>query len=76
MIAEALLPDQRRAHVGDRGDPIVVGQLRRRHELHAVTLLVEGAHVQKAEIGAAAAAGAQNPGADGERFDVVQRDVA
>ena len=51
-------------------------ELRGGHELHAMALLVEGPHVQKAEIGAAATAGAQNPGADGKRFDVVQCDVA
>jgi ABC-type nitrate/sulfonate/bicarbonate transport system, permease component len=45
---------------------VVVGELIRRHELHAKALLVEGAHVQKAEIGAAATTGAQHPGADGE----------
>ena len=43
-------------------------KLGRRHELHAMALLVEGAHVQQAEIGAAAAAGAQHPGADGQRI--------
>ena len=75
-VGQALLPDQRRAHVGHGGHPVVVGQLRRRHELHAMALLVEGAHVQQAEIGTAAAAGAQHPGADGQRFDVVESDVA
>ena len=71
-VGQALLADQRRAHVRHGGDPVVVGELGRRHELHAMALLVEGAHVQQPEIGAAAAAGAQHPGADGERFDVVQ----
>ena len=75
-VGQPLLADQRRAHVGHGGDPVVVQKLVRRHELHAMALLVEGAHVQKAEIGAAAAAGAQDPGADGKRFDVIQRDVA
>ena len=75
-VGQALLADQRRAHVRHGGDPVVVGELVRRHELHAMALLVEGAHVQQPEIGAAAAAGAQHPGADGQRFDVVESDVA
>jgi hypothetical protein len=55
-VGQPLLADQRCSHVRYRGDPVVVGELVRRHELHARTLLVEGAHVQKPEIGAAAAA--------------------
>ncbi len=74
-VGEALLPDQRRTHVGNRGDPVVVGQLGRRHELDPVAFLVERPHVEQAEIGAAAAAGAEHPGADGQRFDVVDCDV-
>ena len=75
-VGQSLLADQRRTHVGDGGDPIVVGQLAGWHELHAMALLVERAHVQQTEIGAAAAAGAEHPGADGKRFDVFQSDVA
>jgi hypothetical protein len=76
MIAEALLSHQRRAHVRYRRDPIVVGQFRCRHELHSMALLVESTQIQEAEIGTATAAGAQHPGTHGERFDVVQCNVA
>ena len=37
-VGQPLLADQRRAHVGDDGDPIVVGQIQRRHQLHAIAL--------------------------------------
>ncbi len=75
-VGQPFLADQRRTHVRHRRDPVVVGELLRRHQLHTTALLVEGPHVQQAEIRAAAAAGAQHPGANGQRFDVVERDVA
>jgi len=37
-----------------------------------MAVLVEGTHVQERQIGIAAATGTENPGADGERFDVVE----
>ena len=72
-VGEALLPDQRRAHVGDDRDPVVVGEIERRHQLDPVPLGIKPAHVEEAEIRAAAAAGAEDPGADREAFDVVER---
>ncbi|MBL0966483.1 MAG: hypothetical protein IBJ05_06605, partial [Blastomonas sp.] len=48
---------------------------RPRHELTAVALLGGGAHVEQAEMGTPAPAGAEDPGANGQRFDVVESDV-
>jgi hypothetical protein len=63
-VREAFLPDQWRAHVGDDRDPVVVRQIERRHQRDPMPLGVEPAHVEQPEIGAAAAAGAEDPGAD------------
>jgi len=68
-VGEPLLTDQRRPHVRDDRDPGIVGQLERRHQLDPVPLGIEPAHVEEPEIGAAAAAGAEDPGADRQRFD-------
>ena len=70
-VGEALLPDQRRPHVGDDRDEIVVGEVERRHQLDAVPRGIQPAHVEQTEIRAAAAAGAEDPGADCQRLDVV-----
>src|SRR5262249_1565746 len=75
-VGEALLADQRRAHVGDRRYPVVVSELGRRHQRNAMTFGVEPAHVEKAKVGAASPARAQDPGADGKRFDVVEGKLA
>jgi hypothetical protein len=75
-VGQPLLADQRRAHVGDDTHPIVIGKVGRVHELHAIAFAVEGAHVQQWQVGIAAAAGAEDPGADGQRFDVVGGDIA
>ncbi len=73
-VGEALLADERRAHVGDDGDQVVVGQLGRVHQPAHDALPVELAHVQERQVRAAAAAGAQDPGADGEALDLVRGD--
>ena len=39
-----------------------------------MTLGVEAAHVEEPEIGASSSAGPEDPGADGERLDVVERE--
>ena len=75
-VGQAFLADQRRAHVGDDAYPVVVGEIGRIHQLHAIAFAIERTHVQERQVGIAAAAGAENPGADGERFDVVGGDVA
>ena len=75
-VGQPLLADQRRAHVGDGADPVVVGEVGGIHELHAMAVAIERAHVEQRQIGIAAAARAQHPGADGERFDVVERELA
>ena len=75
-VGQPLLADQRCAHVGDDAHPVVVGEVRRVHELDAIAFTIEGAHVQQRQIGIAATAGAEDPGADGQRFDVVGRDIA
>ena len=73
-VGEALLADEGSAHVGDDGHPVVVGQLGGIHELAHHPLPVELAHVQEREVGAAAAPGAENPGADGEALDLLDGD--
>src|SRR6266403_654334 len=75
-IGEPLLADQRRTHVGDDGHEVVVGEVQRIHQTHDHAVAVEPAHVQQREVGAAAAAGAQDPGADRERLDLGGADVA
>ena len=75
-VGQPFLADQRRTHVGDGADPVVVGEVGRIHELHAMAVAIERAHVEQRQIGIAAAAGAQHPGADGQRFDVVEREFA
>ena len=58
------------------GDGVTISkkEVERRHQLHAVALGIEPAQVEQAEIGAAAAAGAEDPGADRERFDFLEAD--
>ena len=73
-VGEALLPDQWRAHVRDHRDPILVGEVERRDQRHPMPLGIKPAHVEEPEIGAAAAAGAEDPGADRKAFDVVEGD--
>ncbi len=75
-VGQAFLVDQRRAHVGHGGNQVVVGEILRLQQRDAAPLCVEPAHIEQAEIGAAAAAGAQNPGADGEAFDIVGGQLA
>src|SRR6266702_605325 len=74
-VGQALLADQWRPHVGDNRDTIVIVEIQRRHQLHAVALRVELAQVEQAKIGTAAATGAENPGADGEGFDILKRNL-
>jgi hypothetical protein len=75
-VGQPLLADQRRAHISDDAHPVVVGKVGRVHELDAIAFAIEGAHVQERQVGIAAAAGTENPGADGQRFDVVGGDIA
>ena len=74
-VGQPLLTDERRPHVGDDRDPVIVGQLQRRHQLDPMPLGIEAAHVEQPEIGAAAASGAEDPGADRQRLDVVERQL-
>jgi hypothetical protein len=75
-VGEPLLADQRRALVRDHRDGIVVGEIVGAHQLDAFALGVEPAKIEQAQIGRAAAARAQHPGADGERLDVVGGEFA
>src|SRR5206468_3257824 len=75
-IGEPLLADERRAHVGDDGHAVVVGEVHRVHQPHDDAVAVEAAHVEQREVRAAAPAGAEDPGADGERLDLGGADVA
>ena len=75
-IGQALLPDQRRADAGDHGDEVVVGKVLRIHQRDARAVVVEAAEVDIGEIGIAAAAGAQDPGAGRQRFELVAPDLA
>ena len=75
-VGQALLADERRPHVRHRRDPVVVRERVGRHQRDAMALGVEAAHVEEPEIGAAAPAGAEDPGADRERLDVVERELA
>jgi hypothetical protein len=43
------------------------------HQLEAVSFGIEPAHVEKAEIGVAATASAEDPRADRQPFDVIER---
>ena len=74
-VGQALLTDQRRAHVGDDSDTIVVLKIQRRHQLHAIAFRVEPAQVEQGQIGAAAATGAEDPGADGKGLDIFKRNL-
>ena len=65
-VSEALLPDQGCTHVGHGGNPVVVSEFGRRHELDAMAFLVQGLHVEKPEIGAAPSPRPQHPGANGK----------
>ena len=60
---------------GAREHTIVIIKIQRRHQLHAIAFRVEPAQVEQAQIGAAAATGAENPGADGKRFDILKRNL-
>ncbi len=53
----------------------VIVEVGRRHQMHATAFLVEGPHVEQGQVRAAAAAGAQHPGADGQRLDIVGREL-
>jgi hypothetical protein len=71
-VGEALLADQRRPHIRDHRDPIGVGDVKRRHQRDTVPLGIKPAHVQEPEIGTPATAGAENPGPDRQRLDIVE----
>src|SRR5204863_9813304 len=75
-VDEPLLAHQRRAHVGNDRDVVVVFERLRIHQEYARTLAIEPAHVDEAMIGAAPAAGAQDPGADRQRFDIVAVEIS
>ena len=55
-------------------DPVGVIEIEGRHQLDPVPLGIKPAHVEEPEIRAPPAAGAEDPGPDGKRFDVVQGD--
>ena len=74
-VDEPLLAHQRRAHVGNDRDVVIVLERLRVHQGYARALAIEPAHVDEPVIRAAAAAGAQDPGTDRQRFDIVGGDL-
>ncbi len=72
-VHEPLLDHQRRALDRDHGDGVVVVQLLRVDQLDPRAVVVEPSQVQRRMIGTAAAAGPQDPGAGGQRFDILRR---
>src|SRR5205823_11694969 len=75
-IGEALLADERRPHVGDDGDEVVVREVQRVHQPHDDAVAIETPHVEQREVRAAASARAEDPGPDGQRLDLGRADVA
>ena len=75
-VGEALLADQRRPHIRDHRHPILVGEVKGRHQHNTMPLGIEPAHVEEPEIGTPAAAGAEDPGADRQGLDVIERQFA
>jgi hypothetical protein len=75
-VGEPFLADERGTHIGHHGHEVVVGEVLGCHQAHPVALGVQPAHVQEAQIGAAAAARPEDPGTDGERLDVVGGELA
>src|SRR6266480_3577676 len=75
-IREPLLAHKGRAHVRDHRHEVVVAERHRVHEPADGALAVELAHVEERQVGAAAAAGAEDPGADRERLDLGRGDGA
>src|SRR5262249_9065452 len=73
-VAEALLTHQRRAHVRDDGDQIVVFERGGLHQRHTTPGAIELTDVQVGMVWTAAAAGAKNPRANRERLEIVFAD--
>ncbi len=69
-------PDERRPHVRDDRHTVVVGEILGIHERDDLAVSVELPEVQQRQVRAAAAAGAEDPGADRDRFDLVERNRA
>src|SRR5207247_9869371 len=64
------LSDEGRTHVRHDRDEIVVGEIVRIEQVDDGAGTVQLPHVEEAVIGTAAAARAEDPGADRERFDL------
>jgi len=75
-VRKPLLADQWCPHIRDDRHPILVDEIQRRDQRHATPLGIEPAHIEKPEIRAATAARAEDPGADRQRLDVVERDLS
>src|SRR5439155_1191325 len=69
-VGEPLLSDEGRTHVRHDRDEIVVGEIVRIEQVDDGAGTVQLPHVEEAVIGTAAAARAEDPGADRERFDL------
>ena len=69
-IAEAFLPNQRRTHLRDDGNHVVIIERHRVHHLHATALGVEPSEIERRDIGVTTASGTQNPGSRCERLDI------
>ncbi len=75
-IRQAFLPHKRRAHVGDHRHHVIIGQILGRHQPYARAFGIQPAHIQQAKIGRTTAARAEDPGADRQRLDVLEREFA
>ena len=75
-IRQALLAHQGRADAGDHCDEIVVGKSLRIHQRDTRSAVVQGEKIDVGEIRIAAAAGAEDPGAGCQRFELVAPDLA
>ena len=70
-VRQTLLAGKRRSHGRDHGNEIVIVELSGINEIDCHATAVEGIEIEPAIIGTAATTGAQDPGAGGERRDVV-----
>ena len=75
-VRQPLAADQRRADAGDDRHRVVVGQLFRIQQRDARALPRTGLQIEQRQVGIAAAAGAENPGAGRQRFELVAFDRA
>lgn len=74
-IGQALLSHQGCAYAGDHGDEVVVGEILWIHQRDARAAVIQGEEVDVGEVRIAATAGAEDPGAGRQRFELVALDL-